>query len=119
MKFPFYLGKGKIMYEVRKTDKNRFAVRLKDVVGLFVFGTGIITDSHNSNIVVYQNKEEAFQKAIEFNRKVSELFSIFIDKDKDDIINELGRQNFLIEECKKNIEILNSVLHCKYQQEKK
>lgn len=106
------------MYEVRKTDKDRFAVRSENALGLFVLGTGIITDSHNSNIVVYKNKEEAFQKAIEFNRKVSELFGTFMDKNKDDIVNELERQNLLIEECKKNIEILNSVLHCKYQQEK-
>lgn len=107
------------MYEVRKTDKNRFAVRSKNAIGLFVLGTGIITDSHSSNIVVYKNKEEAFLKAIEFNRKISDLFDAFIDKNKDDIINELEQQNLLIEECKKNIEILNSVLHCKYQQEKK
>lgn len=107
------------MYEVRKTDKNRFAVRLKNAVGLFIYGTGIITDSHISNIVVYKNKEEAFQKAIEFNRNVSELFNTFIDKDKDDIINEIETQSLLIEESKRNIEILNSVLHCKYQQERK
>lgn len=107
------------MYEVRKTDKGRFAVRPECAVGLFVMGTGIIIDSHSSNIAIYKNKDQAFLKAIEFNRGNSELFDAFIDKDKDDILNELERQHLLIEQSKKNIEILNSVLHCKCKQEKK
>ena len=107
------------MYEVRKTDKDRFAIRAENAVGLFILGTGIIADYHSSNIVVCKNKEEAFIKAIEFNRNISKLFDAFIDKDKNIILNELDQQHLLIEECKKNIEILNSVLHCKYQQEKK
>ena len=45
------------MYEVRKTDKDRFAIRAENAVGLFILGTGIIADSHSSNIVVCKNKE--------------------------------------------------------------
>ena len=107
------------MYEVRKTEQGRFAIRPENAAGLFVLGTGLILDSHSSNIVVCINKEDAFQQAIKFNRSVSELFDIFIDKEKSAILDELENQNSIISECKKNIDVLNSVLHCKNRIEKK
>lgn len=107
------------MYEVRKTDKDRFAVRNKNADGLFISGTGKIIDSHKSNIAIYQNKDDAFLKAIEFNRRISDLFDEFINKDRETIENEIKNESSIIEGCKKKIEILNCVLHCKDKREKK
>lgn len=106
------------MYEIRKTDKDRFAVRPENAVGMFVLGTGIIIDSHISNIAVYENKNDAFLKAKELNRSASELFNNFIDKDESSIADEINNQSSIIEKCKKNIEVLNCVMHCKYNKER-
>lgn len=107
------------MYEVRKTDQGRFAVRLENTIGLYIWGTGLIVDTHNSNIAIYTNKDDAFQKAIEFNRSISELFNDFIDKDNSIILDELENQRAIIEDCEQKIEVLNCVLHCKHKRERR
>lgn len=101
------------MYEVRKTDKNRYTVREIGSQGIWILGTGIIIDSNESNIAVYKNKRDAYKEMIRRNCAESELFREYLNKNDENIQDEIQKQKEIIENAKNTIDILQLINECR------
>lgn len=98
------------MYEVIKTDKERFAIREAGSQGVWILGTNIIVDSDSSNIAVFKDKRLAYKEAIRLNCTDSKLFAQYINVSEEEIKEEIQKQNEIMETAKNSIEILQMVL---------
>lgn len=107
------------MYEVRKTDKNRYAVREIGSQGIWILGTDIIIDSNESNIAVYKNKRDAYKEMIRRNCIESDVFREYLNEDEKNIKEEIERQKAIMKDAENVIEILQLIIKYRNSSNKK
>lgn len=106
------------MYEVRKTTMDRYAVRKYGASGTFVYGTGIVEDSHTSNISIFTNEENAWDECIRLNELECGIFGKYFYKNEDEILLEIDNQLEVLELVRQNIKDLKNVWDCKKRKTK-
>lgn len=106
------------MYEVIKTDKERFAIREVGSQGIWILGTNIVVDSDSSNIAVFKDKRLAYKEAIRLNCIDSKVFAQYINVSEEEIEEEIRKQNEIMKTAKNSIEILQMVLELRNSKER-